>query len=91
MLIYEDKQSRHLWKVGKVMKLLPSRDRKIRSLEVKVGKTKKIISRPVNRLYPLNVFKSNSGHSKEIQSDNVINSPQINAAVIGELKRKYAS
>ena len=91
VLIYEDKQPRHLWKLGKVTKLLPSRDGKIRSAEIKVGKTNRIISRPVNRLYPLNIFKSDNVHNTDTQSDNIVNRPKRSAAIIGELKRKFAS
>ena len=91
VLVYEDKQPRHLWKLGKVTKLLPSRDGKIRSAEIKVGKTNRIISRPVNRLYPLNIFKSDNVHNTDTQSDNTVNGPKRSAAIIGELKRKFVS
>ena len=53
MIIFEEKQPRHLWKVGRVTRVIPGRDGRIRGAEVKVGKNKVFIKRPVNRLYPL--------------------------------------
>ena len=53
VIIYEDKQPRHLWRIGRVIRVIPGRDGRIRGAEVKVGKTGAVIRRPVNRLYPI--------------------------------------
>ena len=53
VIIYDDKQPRHLWKIGKINEIIPGRDGRIRGAIVKVGKSGAIIRRPVNRLYPL--------------------------------------
>ena len=53
VIIYDEKQPRHLWKIGKVMELIPSRDGRVRGAQIKVGKSGVIIKRPINRLYPL--------------------------------------
>ena len=53
VIIFEEKQPRHLWKVGRVLSIIPGRDGRIRGAEVKVGKSRAVIKRPVNRLYPL--------------------------------------
>jgi transposase InsO family protein len=46
---------RLMWKLGRVMELIPSRDGVVRSAMVKVGKTGNIIKRAVVCLYPLEV------------------------------------
>ena len=53
VVIYEDKQPRHLWKIGRVMEVIGGRDGRIRGAEVKVAKSGAIIKRPINRLYPI--------------------------------------
>ena len=53
VIVYDQKEPRHLWRVGRVIKLIPSTDGKSRGAEVLLGKTKAVIRRPVNRLYPL--------------------------------------
>ena len=52
-MIYDPKQPRHLWKVGRVMKLIISDDEEVRGAEIKTGKTGIIIKRPVSKLYPI--------------------------------------
>ena len=53
VIIYDNKQPRHLWKIGKIDKIIDGRDGRIRGAEVKVGKSGYTITRPVNRLYPI--------------------------------------
>ena len=52
VLIEEDVVPRHRWRLGVVVELLKGSDGYVRGAKVKVGKTKNIIRRPVNRLYP---------------------------------------
>ena len=53
VLVYDEKVPRHLWRIGRIIKLLESNDNKVRGAEVRLGKTKAVIRRPVNKLYPL--------------------------------------
>ena len=53
VIIFDDKQPRHLWRMGKVFKLIVSGDGSTRGAEIKVAKTGHMIKRPVNKLYPL--------------------------------------
>ena len=46
VIIYEDKQPRHLWKLGKITKIIYGNDRKFWGAELKVGRTNAIINRP---------------------------------------------
>ena len=53
VLVFDDKQPRQKWLLGKVTELISSNDRIIRGVKVFLGKTRNIIDRPVNRLYPV--------------------------------------
>ena len=55
--IYDEKVQRHLWRLGRVVDLIPCRninssiDSNIREAKIKVRKTGAIINRPVNKLH----------------------------------------
>ena len=53
VLVYEKKQPRHMWKLGRVLEVKRSRDGAIRSAKVLLGSTKITVERPVNKLYPI--------------------------------------
>ena len=52
VIVKDDNLPRSAWKIGKILRLITSRDSKIRSAEVKLP-SQNIISRPINHLYPL--------------------------------------
>ena len=92
VIIYDEKQPRHLWRIGKVEKLIIGTDGKIRGAEIKSGKTGVIVRRPVNKLYPL---VPNSCRIENINpidvSTNTEHRPKRNAAISGELRRKFGN
>ena len=53
VLLYEEKQPRQKWLLGKIVDLIPSQDGQIRGARVLLGKSRNTVDRPVNRLYPL--------------------------------------
>ena len=55
VVVIEEDVPRHMWRLGVVVELLEGTDGFVRGAKVKVGKTKNIIRRPVNRLYPTDV------------------------------------
>ena len=54
VLVYDEKQPRQNWKIGRITELITSSDNKVRAAKVKL-RNKNIIRRPVNRLYPVEV------------------------------------
>ena len=56
VIIKEDDVPRSSWKSGKIMRLIQSRDHKIRSAEIQLP-SKSIIKRAVNYLYPLELLR----------------------------------
>ena len=53
VLIYDDKQPRHLWKLGRVQEVIRSKDGCVRAAKVLVGSTGISIDRPISKLYPI--------------------------------------
>ena len=84
----KEKQPRHLWKLGKITRIIYGNDNKIRGAELKIGRTNAIINRPVNKLYPLESYRTNEINKGE---ENDISRPKRNAAIVGEVKRKFMS
>ena len=56
-----------------------------------IGKTKNIISRPVNRLYPVEFANEFSVHDDILLNEEVETNkrPKREAATLGELRRKF--
>ena len=54
VLIFEDKQPKHTWKMGRINEIFLGRDGKIRSCAVKLP-SGSVFRRPVQLLYPLEV------------------------------------
>ena len=97
----EDSVPRHRWKLGVVVELMEGSDGYVRGAKVKVGKTKNIIRRPLNRLYPTELRWSdpreqNLSHAKDVINDKIniqynskrTSRPRRDAAVAGELHRR---
>ena len=53
VLVYEKKQPRHMWKLGRVCEVKRSRDGAVRSAKVLLGSTNITVERPVCKLYPI--------------------------------------
>ena len=53
VLIYDDKQPRHMWKLGRISELIRSKDGVVRAAKVLVGATGITIDRPISKLYPI--------------------------------------
>ena len=100
-MIEKDSVPRNRWKLGVVVELLEGSDGYVRGAKVKVGKTKNIIRRPVNRLYPTEVLWSdpreqNLSHAKDTINDKMniqdkskkTSRQRRDAAVAGELHRR---
>ena len=84
VIIKDDKLPRHQWQLGRVMELIRGRDENVRAVKLMVGKNRARIDRPINLLYPL---EFDVGKNKT--SNFVTDRTKRNAAIIGELRRKY--
>ena len=93
VLVFDDKQPRQKWLLGKITELIPSNDGKIREAKVILGKIQNVIDQPVNRCYPVEtnfqfVLKGNKQCSD--QKDEANSRPKRNAAELAKLRIKYA-
>ena len=50
---------------GRVVELINGHDDKTRGVKIMMGKTKTVISRPVNKVYPLELVEENEEIRKE--------------------------
>ena len=105
VLVEDCKLPRIRWKMGVVVELIESNDGLIRGCKLKISKRGKInfISRPINQLYYFEIDSNSSNTEKEndvIEHDandekNEIQIPnqrvKRNAAIVGELRRKFQS
>ena len=82
--MHDEKQPRQQWLLGKIVELLPGSDGKIRGAKVKIGRTKNIIRRPVNRLYPIEGNVEEDTKGAEL-SGNVNASTEVAATSTGNL------
>ena len=70
MTVYDEDHPRGLWRLGRVEELIPSADGKIRGVRVKVvskGGQVKIIQRPIQHIYLLEVRSRSTGEEVRVE------------------------
>ena len=65
VLVFEEKQPQNKWMLGRVVELINGHDGKTRGVKIMMGKTKTVISRPVNKVYPLELVDEHEKICKE--------------------------
>ena len=58
VLVHEDFVPRHLWRLGRVEKLVTGKDGLVRGAEIKIEKTGSFIKRPVSKLFPVEYYEN---------------------------------
>ena len=53
LLVYDEKVSRHFWKIASVTRALTSRDSEIEGAILRIKKINAILKRPVNKIFPI--------------------------------------
>ena len=95
--IIDDKTPRSQWKLAKVIELLNGHDNNVRGALVRTTQGS-MLKRPVNKLYPIECIKYNEvendldntiTHSSDITQEIDERRPRRDAAVVGELRRKF--
>ena len=91
VIIEDERRPRSSWRLAKVENLIESNDKQIRGAVVRVSKTNKLLSRPVNKLYLVERFyKDIDVNTNKNNMENFEKKTRREAAVLGELKRKYS-
>ena len=65
VIALEEKQPWNKWILGRVVELINGHDDKTRGVKIMMGKTKSVISRSVNKVYPLELVEGNEEIRKE--------------------------
>ena len=86
--IYEEKQPRQTWLLGRIISLIKGKDDQVRGAVIFLDKTRKTIETPINKLYPVE-FQDEFNRNDDVNTNSL--RPKRNAAIIGELKRKFNS
>ena len=86
--IYDDKVPRHKWLLGHIYDVITGKDGAIRAAKLFVGKTKKTVERPINKLYPVEYFNE---FNIPIEDENIWQQPRREAAILSDIKRKFCN
>ena len=86
VIVFEEKQPQNKWMLGRVVELINGHDGKTRGFKIMMGENKTVISRPVNKVYLLELVEENEEIRKK---DEQRNRPRRQAAIIADLKRKF--
>ena len=87
VIVYEEKQPRQRWRMGKIVELKESKS--IRSAKVLIEKTQNVVTRPINCLYPAEFSEE---FNPAVQNEMEINErtkTRRKATVIADLKGKF--
>ena len=66
----EAKTPRQNWCLGRIIELVWSKEKQIRSAKVLLGRTGKVVERPISKLYPIE-FANEFSDDEEISTNNV--------------------
>ena len=73
---------------GRVLELVSGHAGKTRGVKIMMGKTKTVIIRPVNKVYPLELVTENDEIRKENEQRD---RPRRQAAIIADLNKKFGN
>ena len=94
-MLYEEKQPRQKWLLGKIVDIIPSQDGQIRGARALLGKSRNTVIRSVYRLYPLETnFKfvlkdSEQNKVQEVMKEGTCR-PKREAAELAKVRMRYA-
>ena len=80
--------SRHKWLLGSIYEVITGKDGAIRGAKLFVGKKKKTVERPINKLYPVDYFNE---FTIPVEDENIRQRPRREAAILADIKRKFCN
>ena len=86
--IYDDKVPQHKWLLGRIYDVITDKDGAIRGAKLFVGKTKKTLERPINKLYPVEYFNE---FTIRAEDENIRQRPRREAAIVADIQRKFCN
>ena len=88
VMVFEETRPRNKWILGRVVELINGHDGKTRGVKIMMDKTKTVITRPVNKVYPLELVAENDELRKENEQRD---RPCTQAAIIADMKQKFGN
>ena len=85
MLVYDEKVSRHFWRIAIVTGVLPSRDSEKTGPIVRIVNTNATLKHPINKLFSFENTYHDTNQTDKAREQKL----RREAPVISELKRKY--
>ena len=85
VLVYDEKVTRHFWRIAIVTGVLPSRDSETKRSDSRIEKTNATLKRLINKLFPTEYTYHDTKQKDKAREQKL----RWEVAVIGELKRKY--
>ena len=92
VIIHDERQPKQFWKLGRVDELINGIDGVVGAAKLKTGRSSGLITRPLNKLYPLETV----GNSKRVPCQEATNNtnnidirPKRDAAIRCDLKMKF--
>ena len=86
--MYDNEVPRHKWLLGRIYELTTGKDGAIRGANLFVGKAKKTVKRPINKLYPVEYFNE---FTRPVEDENIRQRPSRDAAILADIKRKFCN
>ena len=90
VIIHDERQPRKFWKLGRFEELIKGIDGVVRAAKLKTRRSSGFITRPLNKLYPLEtVDNSKRAPCQKVNSNNIVIRPKRDAAIRCDLKMKF--
>ena len=86
--ICNDKVPRHKWLLGRIYDVITGKDGATRGAKLFVGKTKKTVERPINKLYPVEYLNE---FAIPVEDENMRQRPRREAAILADIQRKFCN
>ena len=79
VLVFDENAPRQNWCLGRIVKLILSNDDRVRGAKLVIGKSRTIIERPINKLFPIEYEHEtmNCDNTIEVFNDKVNNDSDI--------------
>ena len=88
VIVYKGKQPRKCQRMSKIVELIESKDKKIRSSKILIGKTQNV-TKLINRLHPVEFSEEFNSTIQNEVATNERTKTRRNAALMADLKRKF--
>ena len=91
VFIEEERKPRSTWKIGIVVELIKGKDDNVQGAIVWVPKSNSLITRPICKLYYIKSLREGSDEIVTVNDNTIQERPKREAAILGNIKRKFTN